>query len=600
MHQGLSVGLGLLKNELHSGISSFLLFTDGHPDTNAGISELVEQSMGFLPKGCTLHTFGYGSDHNGTFLTNLAQAGKGSYYFLEKPDDIPNSFADVLGGLLSVVAQNLVLEVSPCEHVKLLGIHTTFVKESETKVKIPDLYGEEKRDVLVQIEVFPVEEPIPNQPLITATLNYFNVVSSSLVQSPVHLTTIPRPQNLTEEDAQVNIKVSQQENRVRCADALLAAKNMADKGELDQARNLLEACISQVSRSTSAAQLETQLLVNDLKETIGTLQKKSDYRTLGEKKLSMTTQEHRLQRSLTGRAESASYSTSSKRSMQATSLQSRSTLSESRYERRAQASGAPSVRSMTSSSGVPPARTQSRRVMGGGSTLDTRSLKSVKIGLDDPIESPKSPETPETTKVLANLQDLLARHPVVTCPSSDTDETPTPTPPRGTQSPVQNMFILDDEEEIKRKQELMEERKRRFGILSPAPTVHDHAREEELLQRAKEEAMKQAKQKLEEMKAAEKRKKCLTVLQTPDYGPVSPCEPPPSSTRDEKENLILPSEEDSPSTTKKNTLNPFPLAEQVPVHLVSQPIETQTALQENPLSSPPQETQTQESSPDSA
>jgi hypothetical protein len=40
----------------------------------------------------TLHTFGYGSDHNGTFLTNLAQAGKGSYYFLEKPDDIPNSF----------------------------------------------------------------------------------------------------------------------------------------------------------------------------------------------------------------------------------------------------------------------------------------------------------------------------------------------------------------------------------------------------------------------------------------------------------------------------------------------------------------------------
>lgn len=55
MHQGLSVGLGLLKNELHSGISSFLLFTDGHPDTNAGISELVEQSMGFLPKGCTSH-----------------------------------------------------------------------------------------------------------------------------------------------------------------------------------------------------------------------------------------------------------------------------------------------------------------------------------------------------------------------------------------------------------------------------------------------------------------------------------------------------------------------------------------------------------------
>ena len=52
-----------------------------------------------------MFTLGYGSEHDGEFLSGLAAAGNGLFYFVENADSIPESFCDCLGGLLSVAAQ---------------------------------------------------------------------------------------------------------------------------------------------------------------------------------------------------------------------------------------------------------------------------------------------------------------------------------------------------------------------------------------------------------------------------------------------------------------------------------------------------------------
>ena len=54
-----------------------------------------------LSKRTTVYTFGFGKDHDGNMLRAISEEGQGIYYFLEKKDDIPKSFADCLGGLLS-------------------------------------------------------------------------------------------------------------------------------------------------------------------------------------------------------------------------------------------------------------------------------------------------------------------------------------------------------------------------------------------------------------------------------------------------------------------------------------------------------------------
>jgi hypothetical protein len=47
----------------------------------------------------------YGSDHSAQLLGSIAEAGSGTYYYIESEENIPTAFADALGGLLSVASQ---------------------------------------------------------------------------------------------------------------------------------------------------------------------------------------------------------------------------------------------------------------------------------------------------------------------------------------------------------------------------------------------------------------------------------------------------------------------------------------------------------------
>ena len=54
-------------------------------------------------KQVKIFTFGFGSDHDEKLLLDIASAGQGSYYYIEKEDQIAAAFGDALGGLLSVI-----------------------------------------------------------------------------------------------------------------------------------------------------------------------------------------------------------------------------------------------------------------------------------------------------------------------------------------------------------------------------------------------------------------------------------------------------------------------------------------------------------------
>merc|ERR550514_1662032 len=98
-----------------------MLFTDGL--ANEGIrdtQQLVSAVNGALTAASaklggpiSLFSFGFGSDHNEDCLRSLAtgSGAAGLYYYVAKSEDIPNAFADCLGGLTSVVAQNASLSL---------------------------------------------------------------------------------------------------------------------------------------------------------------------------------------------------------------------------------------------------------------------------------------------------------------------------------------------------------------------------------------------------------------------------------------------------------------------------------------------------------
>ena len=58
-----------------------------------------------IDRQACVFTFGYGGEHDADLLHAVADAGNGLFYYIDNSDNIPESFCDCLGGLLSVAAQ---------------------------------------------------------------------------------------------------------------------------------------------------------------------------------------------------------------------------------------------------------------------------------------------------------------------------------------------------------------------------------------------------------------------------------------------------------------------------------------------------------------
>lgn len=122
----------------------------------------------------TIYTFGFGSDHDGD-LTAISNAANGVYYFIDSTEKIAESFANCLGGLLSVVGQNMTLTIEAQSRCTLGTIHykNKPQMESDNKkcvVSLGDLQSEEERDIIIPINLEVLETECLAQPLIKVTL----------------------------------------------------------------------------------------------------------------------------------------------------------------------------------------------------------------------------------------------------------------------------------------------------------------------------------------------------------------------------------------------------------------------------------------------
>ena len=94
------------------GINRALLLTDGL--ANRGITdveELGKHARELRQRGVATSTFGVGLDFNEQLLELLAEQGGGHFYFIERPEQIPEFFRQELGELMTVVAREAVLEI---------------------------------------------------------------------------------------------------------------------------------------------------------------------------------------------------------------------------------------------------------------------------------------------------------------------------------------------------------------------------------------------------------------------------------------------------------------------------------------------------------
>merc|ERR1719408_71930 len=186
---GLLQGIDLLQRAQQPAGGStraVLLFTDGMANVGirdgAGILEAAQGAMTGSPM--TIFTFGFGSDHNEDMLRGLADQTHGLYYYLDKVETIPQAFADCLGGLVAVVAQNATLLLEPAAGAA--GGETV-------ELSLGDVYAEDEKDLVFQLSLPALPAPIDApSAVVRATLRYYSVPTSRFETASIDL-CVSRP-----------------------------------------------------------------------------------------------------------------------------------------------------------------------------------------------------------------------------------------------------------------------------------------------------------------------------------------------------------------------------------------------------------------------
>jgi Ca-activated chloride channel homolog len=137
------------------GVNRVLLLTDGL--ANVGITapnQLTELVRSGAAQGVSTTTIGFGQDYDERLLRALAEAGGGSTYYIEQPDQAPSVFEAEIQGLMALAAQNVAITVTPAPAAELTAVHHRYpaqkTPDGTLRLELGDLYAFEPRSLLTE------------------------------------------------------------------------------------------------------------------------------------------------------------------------------------------------------------------------------------------------------------------------------------------------------------------------------------------------------------------------------------------------------------------------------------------------------------------
>lgn len=306
---GLTLGLQQLQSVSDpAAVRSLMLLTDGH--ANRGVSEpdgIVELLKGVLggenSDNISVNTFGYGADHQADLLRRISEASDtpGSYYFVEEKDDVSSAFGDCLGGLLSVVAQNIRLTIEGCDGTTVEVAHDKGVRQSATKwtVDLGDIFAEEVKDIVIPVLGLDATS-LGDSAEVTVSLSYVDVLNSRPHTEPPQAiaTSLPPGSEVSDRNPYVVL----QHLRVSVVAALKSSTAAAQAKDVSRARAVIDEALLFLTEATSGLELSpadrqvVDTYRQDLQDVLPTLRTYSEYERYGSKLMSLKGQSHSMQR----------------------------------------------------------------------------------------------------------------------------------------------------------------------------------------------------------------------------------------------------------------------------------------------------------------
>lgn len=256
-------GMEELQRSDGDGPRKILLLTDGL--ANQGITEpeaLVSMAKNAAVAGIGTTTIGFGDDFAEDLLTAMADAGGGNAHYAATPDDAPGIFGKEFEDLVSLVAQNVSVEIRPKEQVQVLAVlneYPVVQVPGGMQVQLGDAYADERRRVVFELHI-PQLASLGVATVADVILRYVSVGE----QIEAHEVTLPITVNMVVADEAVEAEPDREVHEevliLKAAQTQVDARKRADEGDFTGAREVLLQAVEQLRTEAPSSAKAQELL----------------------------------------------------------------------------------------------------------------------------------------------------------------------------------------------------------------------------------------------------------------------------------------------------------------------------------------------------
>jgi hypothetical protein len=162
---GMELALKTLQDKKYkNNVESIFLLSDG---IDGGADQKVERNINqridlLKNSAFSVHTFGYGSDHDPKLMKNIANVRDGNFFYIDKLETLDEAFANCLGGLFSVIAEEVLITIqsrmkgmfADMKIVKAFGDITIYNKEKdEYHIKLSQFLSGISKNFILEVLV---------------------------------------------------------------------------------------------------------------------------------------------------------------------------------------------------------------------------------------------------------------------------------------------------------------------------------------------------------------------------------------------------------------------------------------------------------------
>lgn len=179
---GVSKGAAELRKFLtNDRVNRVILLSDGQANVGPkSPGELGELGESLFKEGISVSTIGLGLGYNEDLMVKLAFESDGNHIFVEDEDQLVGIFDEEFGDILSVVAQEVVVEIECAEGirpVRMLGREAD-ISGQRVITMLNQIYSGQEKYILLEVDV-PEGKPDASRQVATVNVSYANMATQT-------------------------------------------------------------------------------------------------------------------------------------------------------------------------------------------------------------------------------------------------------------------------------------------------------------------------------------------------------------------------------------------------------------------------------------